>query len=759
MYSVVKGYHRQFPLEEKELSILYLLIAARLVITGSSAAWNKHREPENEYLLVSEKPAWDLLKQLYEIAPEFAHFRFRAACGFEPCTNHEQFLDWLGKNKGHLKSIVQFGQEKVIPFDLSVESSMLGEQANFMANDKFEIRIDTLLKEGQAKFGIGGYNESRPFYTTEAYQVEGNQGAQWRTIHLGVDVWGPGGTPIFAPLNGEVEAIQDNGAERDYGPTLILKHIISKDFCFYTLYGHLGGEVLKNLKKGQEIKAGEQIATIGIAPTNGNWPPHLHFQILLDLLNYEGDFPGAAFPNEIETWLSICPNPMLINETGFFPRINNKYNKLSTEEILTKRNNNLGSSLSVSYEQPLHMVRGFKQWLYEADGRRYLDTVNNVAHVGHQHPKVIAAAKNQINVLNTNTRYLNQNIIDFSESLLATFPEELCVIHFVNSGSEANELAMRMVEAYNGQRNMIAVEVGYHGNTNRTIDISSYKFDGKGGKGRPENTQIVAMPDTYRGIYPEGDGVGEKYAMHVTESIEAFGKEGKKIGGYIAESILSCGGQIVLPKGYLKKAYEIVRAENGLCIADEVQVGFGRVGEKFWGFELQGVIPDIVTLGKPIGNGHPLAAVVCTRKVADAFANGMEFFNTFGGNPVSCAIGKAVLDVIQEENLQANALEVGNYLKVNLEGLKSKYPIIGDVRGRGLFLGIELVTDLEKKLPGAEQCSYLVNRMRARGILTSSDGPDHNVLKIKPPMCFEKKDANYLLRNMELVLAEDFMQV
>jgi len=759
MVAVVQGYHEIFSLEAKEIELLFPMIVARLMITVSSAAWNKHKEPENEYLLISEKPAWDLLKKLYNISPNFIHFRFRAACGFSPCPKQSQFENWLNKNGTDLCPIIEFGDQKIIPLDLSVGSAALGEQANFISTLKFDQRINELLSAKDAVFGIGGYLEPRPFYTTEAYQVEGNQGAQWRTFHLGVDVWTKAGTSIYAPIDGVVESIQNNGADRDYGPTLILKHKLPEGENFYTLYGHLDAEVLEGLREGEKISAGDQIARIGAPQINGNWPPHLHFQIMLDLLNYQGDFPGAAFPNEIETWSSICPNPILSEGKGFFPFFNTPYKLLDNQEILVKRKEGLGKSLSVSYEQPLHIVRGYKQWLYEADGRRYLDTVNNVAHVGHQHPKVIAAAKDQINVLNTNTRYLNQKIIDFSEELLSTFPDELCVVHFVNSGSEANELAMRMVEAYNGQKSMIAVEVGYHGNTNRTIAVSSYKFDGKGGKGKPKNTHIVPIPDTYRGIHQTGDHLGAEYAQYVQKTIEEIKATGEKIGGFIAESILSCGGQIVLPDDYLKTVYEYVHAVDGLCIADEVQVGFGRVGEKFWGFELQGVIPDIVTLGKPIGNGHPLAAVVCTRKVADAFANGMEFFNTFGGNPVSCAIGKAVLEVLEEEDLQSNALEVGNYLKSQLDLLKSEFPIIGDVRGHGLFLGIELISDLENKVPAASQCSYLANRMRERGILMSTDGPDHNILKIKPPMCFNQSNADYLLSNLRIVLAEDFMQV
>ena len=414
--------------------------------------------------------------------------------------------------------------------------------------------------------------------------------------------------------------------------------------------------------------------------------------------------------------------------------------------------------MSISYSRPIKMVRAYQQYLYDETGRRFLDTVNNVPHVGHQHPKVVEAAKQQIEVLNTNTRYLHDNIVKYAEELLATFPPELSVCHFVNSGSEANELALRMARTYTQHKDMLVVEVGYHGNTGACIEISSYKFDGKGGDGAPEHIHVMPMPDNFRGKY-RGAGTGGKYAGYLKESIDELKAQGKGIAGFICESILSCGGQIVLPEGYLKEAYEHVRAAGGLCIADEVQVGFGRVGDHFWGFELQGVVPDIVTLGKPIGNGHPLAAVVCTQEVANTFANGMEFFNTFGGNPVSCAIGRKVLEIVKTENLQRHALNLGHYLKQGLNQLKTKYPVIGDVRGHGLFLGIELIKNQNNLEPAADQASYLANRMREHAVLMSTDGPDHNVLKIKPPMAFNHANADFLLETLAKILNEDFMKV
>ena len=750
---VVRGYHEIFPLEEKEIEVLFSLITARLLITVSSAAHSKHHEPENTYLQSSDQQAWAVLKKYRKISPAFAHYAFRNACAWEACSQQHTFKKWLKTNKENLAEVVHIKQEKVIDFDLSVGSLDLGNNTNFDNSAKFERTVNRWLEDANATVGIGGYGEVRPVYTTDAYQEIGNNGVRWRTVHLGTDIWTNAGTDVYALTDGVVHSFQDNAIERDYGPTIILEHKISDTFTFYTLYGHLSRASLDDLEKGMPINKGQKIAEIGPAPENGNWPPHLHFQVLLDLLGNEGNYPGVAFPEEADIWLSICPD--IFQKKGH--SLSEKIKKESAD-ILTSRRQHLGKNLSIPYQKPLHIVRGFKQYLYDTTGRRYLDTCNNVAHVGHQHPRVVKAAQRQISLLNTNTRYLHESIVQFAEDLLATFPPELSVVYFVNSGSEANELALRMARNWSGQKDMLAMEIGYHGNTGGTIDVSSYKFDGKGGNGAPPQTHILPMPDVYRGKY-RGKNAADSYTHYVDKIVNKIRAEGRDLAGFIGESILSCGGQIVLPKGYLKNVYAKVRATGGLCIADEVQVGFGRVGSHFWGFELQDVVPDIVTLGKPIGNGHPLAAVVTTAAVAEAFTNGMEYFNTFGGNPVSCAIGREVLQIIRDEKLQTNALETGEYLISGLRDLQKKHEIIGDVRGHGFFSGFELVTNRETLEPAAAQATYFANRMRESGFLISTDGPLHNVIKIKPPMCFSRENADFLLEWTDKVLLEDFMKI
>ena len=427
----------------------------------------------------------------------------------------------------------------------------------------------------------------------------------------------------------------------------------------------------------------------------------------------------------------------------------------STDALVTRRRRLLGPSLSLSYRTPLHIVRGEGAYLFDAEGRAYLDCVNNVAHVGHAHPRVVAAAAGQMARLNTNTRYLHETVLAYTERLTALLPEHLEVAFFTNSGSESNELALRLARAATGRPDVACVDVAYHGNTQRLVEISPYKFDGPGGEGRRDDVQVVPLPDPYRGTH-RGDGteVGAAYVRDATTVLAERAAAGHPAGALIAEAIPSVAGQIVPPSGWLAGLFDAGRAVGAVPIADEVQVGFGRVGLDMWAFGAQGARPDIVTMGKPIGNGHPLGAVVTTRPIAEAFANGMEYFNTFGGNPVSSAIGLAVLDVIADEGLQEHALATGRRLLGGLRELQADHDPIGDVRGMGLFVGFELVSDRATREPDAALASELVNRAAERGVLLSTDGPDHNVIKIKPPLVFSDADSDRLVETVDAVLGE-----
>lgn len=749
---VISGYHAAFKLHENELAHLYTAIAMRLVITVTKSAINKIKEPDNEYLLISEKPAWEVLKKWQAISPEFAEYNFRSACGFTPHPDEKKFKAWSQQNNFELADLFPTTHKnEVYNLDLSVASKWIGHASDYSNLELFEFKINQLQKEHETQFIAGGYLEPRSVYTSNNYDKIGNSGRESRSIHLGVDFWLPVQTPVHAILDGEIVTAVNDAADKAYGGLIILKHQI-EDIEFFTLYGHLSLASVSNKKLGEHIKKGACIGYLGNAAENGNWVPHLHFQVLLSMLDYTNDFPGVTYYNQLNTWKSICPNPNLL----FNSEVLNKTETVSNTELVQYRKQHLGKGLSLQYKVPIKMVRGAGQYLIDQYGRKYLDTVNNVAHVGHEHIAVVKAGQEQMALLNTNSRYLHENINTLAKELIETLPPELNVLHFVNSGSEANELAIRMVKANTGQRDIIASAVGYHGNTNMCIDISSYKFDGKGGEGAPEYTHIFPLPDAFRGKY-RGENTGDKYAKEVEKQIAHIHAKNRGVGAFIIEPIISCGGQVELPEGFLTKAYKAIRAAGGLCISDEVQTGCGRMGKTFWGFQLHNVVPDIVTMGKPLGNGHPIAAVACTQEVANKFANGMEYFNTFGGNPVSCAIGTEVLRTVQREHLQENALHVGDFLKTKLKQLALEFPIIGDVRGQGLFLGIELVDSHMNPL--AEQTEYLANRMKDHGILMSTDGPDHNVLKIKPPIVFTQENAEELLFYLQKIFAEDFMKL
>ncbi|MCG2419921.1 aminotransferase class III-fold pyridoxal phosphate-dependent enzyme [Aequorivita sp. F47161] len=747
---VVKGYNKHYKLSENEIKHLYTLVGMRLVTTVTSAAIKKEEFPNDDYFVISEKPAWHLLEKWYHVNENFAYYSFRKACGYSAHPLQKKFENWAKNNQVSLRTLFpSVSSEKVVNLDMSVGSTLLGNLSEYSDTDISEFKLKQFRKHNPKTILVNGYMETRPFYSTPAFKSEGNNGPQYRTVHLGTDFWVPAKTPVHAPFDGIVKVIHHNNYDKDYGPMLILEHKFN-DGKFYSLYGHLSLMSLEILQVGQKVKQGDRIAYIGKSAENGNWAPHLHFQLILDLLGNDENFNGVALPSNIEIWKSICPNPNFI----FEEELETAEAKISEDKIINFRKDHLGKGLSLSYNKPLHIVRGEGIFLIDVDGQKYLDTVNNVNHVGHQHPKVVSAGQKQMAVLNTNTRYLHEEIIAYAEALLKKLPPHLSVIHIVNSGSEANELALRMAKTITGNKDILAIEVGYHGNTNAVMDVSSYKFEGDGGFPKPETTHILPLPDSYRGKYTS-ENCGIDYANHAKEIIQNLKAEGKEIAGFIGETLISCGGQIVPPKNYFKEVYKHVREAGGICIADEVQTGFGRMGKTFWAFELYDVQPDIVTMGKPAGNGHPLAVVACTAEIAEKFNTGMEYFNTFGGNPVSCAIGRTVLEIIDDENLQQNALEIGGFLIAELKKLQKQFPIIGDVRGEGLFLGFEL-NDPEQN-PLSEHASYLANRMKQLGILMSIDGPDHNVLKIKPPMVFRKENAEELLLRLKTVFGEDFM--
>ena len=749
MAAIVRGFHDRTPLSEEEADVVFALARARLGASVSISGWKRHQSGEvDDYALVSERPAWDMIRRLHQIPVRLAEGIVRDAAGYPASPRSPVLVDWLREQKVEPVMTMPESEDEVTILDLSLGSPLLNGR-DTDDTEEFTRRLFRHMEDEGATIGIGRYLEPRAFYLTEIFEGRAGDPRERRTIHTGLDIFDQAGAEVRAPLPGRVFSVVDNGQGLDYGPTVLLEHD-GPAGPFWTLYGHLEAESVEKLEVGAEVAAGDVIARIGPYPENGDWPPHLHVQILTDLLGFEGQFPGVALPREQSVWASFSPDPNLITRlpgaTTFEP----------PEDLTERRARAFGANLSVSYATPLHIVRGMGTHLYDAMGRAYLDCVNNVAHVGHERRSVVEAGQQQMGVLNTNTRYLHEFVLEYAERLAALLPDPLSVCFFVNSGSEANELALRMARAHTGGRGVVAIEGGYHGHSQALIDVSHYKHAGKGGAGAPDWVRTAPLPDDYRGLY--GRQVMDRaarYAMHVGEAFGSLSSNGHEPAAFLAESILSCGGQIEPPAGYLDEAYRIARSRGAVCIADEVQIGFGRVGSHMWGFETANVVPDIVTLGKPIGNGHPIGAVVTTPEIAESFANGMEFFSTFGGNPVSAAIGLAVLDIVEGDRLQEHAAVVGGTLKANLASLAMRHESVGDVRGRGLFLGIEFVEDRSAKTPSARIASYVANRAAELGVLMSTDGPQHNVIKIKPPMTFDQRDGERVVATLDKILTED----
>lgn len=753
MCEVVDGYLSERKLTEQEASALYGLVCIRLCTSVVMAAEQQRQRPDDPYLSVSQSQIVNTLPLLAEVPFEFVEALVREKCGFVPLPKSSVVDRWLAANKSNFVFPVgenRPADDELLVLDLGVTSPHLsGDPASIQQVDLSKI-INDSMDSGNAKVVVGRYLEPGLVYRSRQFASKSAE-RESRTIHLGVDLFVDSGTSVRAPFDGEVFLVNDNKDPLDYGPLVILEHKTDSGEQFFSLYGHLSRDSILRLSVGQKVSAGEAFATLGGPHENGGWPPHLHFQLTLDLMELGTDFPGVCRPSRVAIWTKFCPDPNLVLQIPqkLFPT-----KAVSNSETRAKRDELLGGNLSLGYRRPVKLVRGWKQYLFDSGGQKYLDAYNNVPHVGHCHPRVVGAMHSQAARLNTNTRYLGDEINQYAEALAATMPAGLEVCYFVNSASEANELALRMARAKTGGYDLIVLEGAYHGHTTSLIDISPYKHDGPGGAGAADWVHTAPVADIYRGAFRDPSTAGANYAAAVGSVLDNLKANGRQLSGFIAESCPSVGGQILFPDGYLKDVYQRVRAAGGLCIADDVQTGYGRLGKWFYGFEQQDVTPDIVVLGKPIGNGHPIAALVTTREIAGAFDNGMEFFSTFGGNTVSSIVGKTVLDIVREEELQDHAEEVGEFLLKEFFELKNRHSIIGDVRGSGFFLGIELVRDHQSLEPADREASFVANRMRDRRILIGTDGPLHNVLKIRPPMPFGLQDANELIRALDKSLSE-----
>ena len=419
------------------------------------------------------------------------------------------------------------------------------------------------------------------------------------------------------------------------------------------------------------------------------------------------------------------------------------------QNLITRRNRLLGADAPLFYDEPLHIVRGEGVWLYDADGRRYLDCYNNVAHVGHCNPDVVAALTEQASTLNVHTRYLHETVLDYGERLTATLDESLSMAIFVCTGSEANDQALRIARMHTGGQGIICSNLTYHGNTTAVDEVSPLFY----GKVSPSpNVRAIPFPDSYRPLNDlEGEALADAYAGKVRDAIASFEAAGVGFAGMIVCPIFANEGLPNVPAGFMQQALELVHDAGGVFIADEVQAGFGRCG-RMWGHEVAGITPDIVTMGKPMGNGYPLAAVAARSDLVERFRSQVMYFNTFGGNPVACAVGNAVLDVMERDKLIEHARVTGDYVRQRFGELANRHTIIGDIRGHGLWIGVELVRDRSSKEPATDETHTIVDRMKERGVLLNRIGEFDNVLKMRPPLPFTPEHADFLIETIDAVL-------
>lgn len=749
--ALVAGYHAINPLTTTELDLLWPVLRMRLAVSVVNSTLMARETPDDPYVTISQAPAWHFL-EITAIDPGLLRARLRAACGLPVTDAAPRILAFLDCARGSFAPVMGTDLTDAPMGSLSVENSVWPQNPFYLGPEEAARIGEEYKRDGE--IWLGYYFEPRLIYAEPTFRKGPWLASDRRTVHLAVDAFAPAGTPIRTPMDATVHVTENRTGHLDYGGLVILAHDTPDGDQFYTLYGHLDPAVCKTLKPGQALKKGTAFCALGTPDQNGGWAPHIHFQMALTLEGLGNDWPGVADPDEGDLWRAICPNPAaLLN----LPDAKTAYEPTSKAAVLASRQAHFGNNLKLSYSDPVMLVRGWQHHLFDEWGRPYLDAYNNVPHVGHAHPRIQAVAADQLKRMNSNTRYLHPAQTAFADKLLSKLPDPLDVCFFLNSGSEANELALRLVRAHTGAKGMVTPDHGYHGNTTGAIDLSAYKFNAKGGVGPTDWVELVEVADTYRGNFRREDPhCAQKFAELVDDAIARLKAKNIAVAGFIAETFPSVGGQIIPPHGYLQAVYAKIRAAGGLCVADEVQTGLGRLGGFYFGFEQQEVVPDIVVLGKPLGNGHPMGAVVTTRAIADSFAKGPEFFSTFGGSTLSCRIGKEVLDIVDDENLQENARQQGNRLLDGLRALQNKHDCIGDVRGIGLFVGVDLVTDRTTRRPATTLAAHVKDRMRAHRILLGSEGPMDNILKIRPPLTIQADDVDMILETLGDVLEERF---
>ena len=706
LLAVVAGFHEIAPLDEVELGVLWPLILGRAAACAALSSRQLRLTGDSEYTVDQYTGDWRALDTVLGFPPGLPVAAIRVTAGVDPVPG-DPWPALIARADPLPVVTPPPGHDRCV--DLSVATDELHDR------DWADPRaVATLVGAGHA--ALGRWGEVRMTAAGEPGERAPD------SLHLGADVFAPAPTAVRAPLGATVIAVSDREATLELAPGRCLR---------------LSGiEVL--VRERATITAG---AVIGhVAERTDHWPNRVHVQ----LTTAPGQ-PGLGDPRLRDAWLALCPDPSaLIGSEVAAPA------PPDAAAGRARRESVLAGAQELYYARPMEIVRGSRQYLYDAGGRPYLDMINNVAVVGHSHPRVAAAAARQFRLLNTNSRFLYDSMTEYAARLAALLPAELDRVFLVNSGSEACDLALQLARVYTGRRDVVALEGAYHGWTSAVLEVCTGSDNPVWRDTKPPFVRVAEQPDPYRGRF--GDDAAA-YVRSVASACEEAAGDGGP-AAFISEPLLGNQGAVTPPDGFLRGAYETVRAAGGVCIADEIQVGYGRTGEHFWAFEHEGAVPDIVAIAKATGNGHPVGAVVCRAEIAEALGRRAAFFSSTAGGPVSCEVGLAVLDAIADEGLQDNAARVGGALNNALTALIDEHELIGAIHGRGLYQGIDLVADRESREPAPAHARWVCERMRELGIVDQQTGDHGNVLKVKPPLCITEADAERFVAVLDRVLSE-----
>ncbi|MGF6173829.1 aminotransferase [Ensifer sp. 4252] len=702
----VRAFHAVCPLEESELKALWPLIVARAAVLLASSEQQLTIDPENAYVQGNAAHEREIFDVAVSVPPALMQYAILRAVDAVV----EATMPVVGE--GLLVDIEPAGVRQI---DLSILSPLLPEE-----RWQHETLPASLLQTAAHAIGMASTHYGEYRLTESALRAS----RATPTFALHVDLCLPTGTVVRAPFAGRIE--WRDGRMILNGPAIIL---------------HLSG--LEPPEDTEEtIAAGTPIGTVVEA---GHGLGLMRVQLCRE--------PGLTPPlfasaRQADAWRMLCPSPSGI--LGFDCDAQTPH----STELLDRRHRHFARPQKNYYRAPPQIERGWKEHLFDVEGRAYLDMVNNVTILGHGHPRLAAAIGRQWSLLNTNSRFHYASVAEFSERLAALAPDGLDTVFLVNSGSEANDLALRLAWAFSGQRNVVSLLEAYHGWTVASDAVSTSIADNPQAlETRPDWVHAVVAPNTYRGPF-RGADTTDNYVRSVATKLRELEDGAEGVAGFICEPVYGNAGGIPLPKGYLDAVYAMVRQRGGVCIADEVQVGYGRLGDYFWGFAEQGVVPDVITIAKGMGNGHPLGAVITRREIADALEKEGYFFSSAGGSPVSSVVGQTVLDLLEEEKLQDNARVVGGYLKTRLEALEQRFALVGAVHGMGLYLGVEFVRDRETLEPATQETAAICDRLLELGVIMQPTGDHLNVLKIKPPLCLSRESADFFADMLTCVLEE-----